>query len=1212
MTRGGATDMETKVPSRVGGMALAAVALVAVLALAARSPAASAAPILPFLVADPPSNTSLAVDTSTGKAQLLLRFNGYVHNKGPGALDFRGRREAPKVSKQVMEEAERAASKEEGLPQKTEEELAVPAMNVFQRLFTTNEQQTNIERAHVDEASSGEMVYVSADGHHHWHLNHVARYSLWNASKTAEVAPAMKVGFCLEDSQHVETSIGPSSPVYADNVAPYRDFCQQYHPYATSLFEGISAGWRDLYSSNLAFQWVNASNVLPGEYWLREDINPLGFVKEASGTKPPAYAASATVIPGFDAQPKTAFVSAGQQTALTLTSKAYSDSATPAYKIVSAPAHGSLGTINGGKVTYAPAAGYTGPDSFTFSAADPNSQFPESPAVATVSLEVGETTQPGVTIEGAPASMTAGSSVQLTAHVVNDSPEVKWTASAGQITTAGLYTAPSEPPAGGHATVTATTSKGAKAEVSIEITPAAGSKGLLAGDPTATYAVSDQTTGGREEAFQFTAKSSGTVEELLFRTNATANTGVTSLVEAVFAENAGKPGAVLGKASVTGTPATSSWIRASGLSVAVTAGTKYWLVALPVGSGKLHYNAAVNSGGTGNVESTAGGLTTATAESSWETFNQGPVGFQAIGTVGEASPSVSIEGAPAEMVGGTSVQLKAHVVNDSSEVKWTASAGSITAGGLYTAPTEPPVGGRALITVTTQKGAKAETEILITAPQPSVTIEGAPASMTTGSSVQLKAHVVNDSPEVKWTASAGQITTAGLYTAPSEPPAGGHATVTATTSKGAKAEVSIEITAAGTKTLLAGDATATYAVSDQTTAGREEAFQFTAKSSGMVEELLFRTNATANTGVTSLVLAVFAENAGKPGEVLGKASVSGTPATSSWIKASGLSVAVTAGAKYWLVALPVGSGKLHFNAAVTSGGTGNVESTAGGLTTATAESSWETYNQGPAGFQAVGRTSGGSALATAASLRFTKAGRAHPRRPRMPLRNGRPAQIAIAGAPEAMLAATTVQLSALVTRGHGRVRWSASAGTVTASGLFTTPAAVPRGGTVRISARYPGAHTATLTLRVLAQSSPRAAPSAPLPSGADRQGLLSRPQTELFDGEVLVTTYVGGAGRLHVTVSSATRQLGACTVSTSGHMDVTCRLPLRGRGPVAMSVAVGLSAGGRSLAARTATGAIPIMSMTSGLPLGATTRVSPLDFLCSPQLANGGALSVTR
>src|SRR5947209_715111 len=86
--------------------------------------------------------------------------------------------------------------------------VADPPNNVFQRLFTTavGAEETNIERAHVDESSAGETIYVSADGHHHWHLQRVAKYSLWNSAKTAEAAPAQKVGFCLEDSQHVETS----------------------------------------------------------------------------------------------------------------------------------------------------------------------------------------------------------------------------------------------------------------------------------------------------------------------------------------------------------------------------------------------------------------------------------------------------------------------------------------------------------------------------------------------------------------------------------------------------------------------------------------------------------------------------------------------------------------------------------------------------------------------------------------------------------------------------------------------------------------------------------------------------------------------------------------------------------------------------------------------------------------------------------------------
>ena len=158
--------------------------------------ASSAEPtgLLPNLVADPPDNQTLETSSTEGglkpdgESRLLLRFNGYIHNTGPGALDIRGSREKPAVSKATEEEVERHREKEEQLPQKVEEELAKPPMKVFQRLFTTSAEETNIERPHKEEPSTAEVFYVNADGHHHWHLQHVAKYSLWNAAKTAEVA----------------------------------------------------------------------------------------------------------------------------------------------------------------------------------------------------------------------------------------------------------------------------------------------------------------------------------------------------------------------------------------------------------------------------------------------------------------------------------------------------------------------------------------------------------------------------------------------------------------------------------------------------------------------------------------------------------------------------------------------------------------------------------------------------------------------------------------------------------------------------------------------------------------------------------------------------------------------------------------------------------------------------------------------------------------
>ena len=498
--------------------------------------------LLPNLVADPPDNISEETSTTDGdlsgpvEAKLLLRFNGYIHNDGTGALDVQGERAAPTIStaaaaevnrreKELIESNEAEERGEEGkepqaFSETTERELAAPSMNVSQRLFSTNEgipksnpqeskesfekfSKENEEyintRPHEDLASSAEMLYVNADGHHHWHLQHVAKYSLWNATKTAEVAPAEKVGFCLEDSEHIEYEKEkengeheptPKEPVYSDGSAPYRDFCQRYLPNATGVYEGVSPGWRDAYTSNLGFQWVDVSNVLPGEYWLREEVNPDKVIKEEEVGSKVAYAEHSTIVPGFDALPQAVSTGFGEPVTITPASTRWEHGGEPNnalgepdYTIVSPPQHGKLEPIGGtGQEIYIPAEGYSGPDSFTFSASDPNSEFPRSPAIATVSIEVGAAQAPSVAISGAPAAMLVGTSVQLSALVANDGPGVTWSASAGSITPGGLYTAPSEPPAGGVAAITARSSKGATASVAIAIQPAPAAKSLPAAE----------------------------------------------------------------------------------------------------------------------------------------------------------------------------------------------------------------------------------------------------------------------------------------------------------------------------------------------------------------------------------------------------------------------------------------------------------------------------------------------------------------------------------------------------------------------------------------------------------------------------------------------------------------------------------------------------------------------------------------------------------
>ena len=84
---------------------------------------------------------------------------------------------------------------------------------------------------------------------------------------------------------------------------------------------GISPGWRDIYGSAVAFQWVDVSDVQPGTYWLAASSDPNNAVVESNETNNgAAFAASATTIPGFVAQPVSVSGAAiGQPTQVTLT-----------------------------------------------------------------------------------------------------------------------------------------------------------------------------------------------------------------------------------------------------------------------------------------------------------------------------------------------------------------------------------------------------------------------------------------------------------------------------------------------------------------------------------------------------------------------------------------------------------------------------------------------------------------------------------------------------------------------------------------------------------------------------------------------------------------------------------------------------------------------------------------------------------------------------
>jgi hypothetical protein len=209
-----------------------------------------------------------------------------------------------------------------------------------------------------------------------------------------------------------------------------------------------------------------------------------------------------------------------------------------------------------------------------------------------------------------------------------------------------------------------------------------------------------------------------------------------------------------------------------------------------------------------------------------------------VGCGSSAPPAVSVAVAPttATLVAGATQTFTATVTNDSTAtpgVTWTASAGAITAGGVYTAPTPVPATS-ATITATSKTDTTKTATAAVSFTPIAVSITTTPVAMVAGATQTFAATVTGDATAnagVTWTASVGAITAAGVYTAPT-PVTTATATITATS----KTDTTKSNTATVTLTPIAVSITTTPVAM---VAGATQTFAATVTG-----------DATANAGVT--------------------------------------------------------------------------------------------------------------------------------------------------------------------------------------------------------------------------------------------------------------------------------------------------------------------------------------------------------------------------
>lgn len=130
------------------------------------------------------------------------------------------------------------------------------------RLLNFSTQTPNVGAMDVILGSpTEESGFEYAECHGHYHFEGYAEYKLLGVDG-AVVATGHKQAFCLLDSAPVV----PGSPGGV------------YH----CGFQGISAGWSDIYGAGLDCQWVDITEVPVGDYLLQITINPEQIIEESN------------------------------------------------------------------------------------------------------------------------------------------------------------------------------------------------------------------------------------------------------------------------------------------------------------------------------------------------------------------------------------------------------------------------------------------------------------------------------------------------------------------------------------------------------------------------------------------------------------------------------------------------------------------------------------------------------------------------------------------------------------------------------------------------------------------------------------------------------------------------------------------------------------------------------------------------------------------
>jgi len=170
------------------------------------------------------------IDQNQIPGRTLMRVSTATPNTGQGALELRGTTTSPLV---------------------------------VQRIYHQD--------GSYDEQSAGSFTFHPSHGHLHFDdwVQLRLREVLPNDGVGDIVAAGNKTSFAIIDLEPHNTTL-PGAPTTG--------------VYSGGLTQGISVGWRDVYTKDLPDQWIDVTAVPPGQYWLEGVVDPENHVEESDET----------------------------------------------------------------------------------------------------------------------------------------------------------------------------------------------------------------------------------------------------------------------------------------------------------------------------------------------------------------------------------------------------------------------------------------------------------------------------------------------------------------------------------------------------------------------------------------------------------------------------------------------------------------------------------------------------------------------------------------------------------------------------------------------------------------------------------------------------------------------------------------------------------------------------------------------------------------